>query len=76
MKLRYPADTIGAARLVAEGQGHTIAGRFTRVRSGLSWETACRQCGAPVVVTPGWAPWETDQTFGAAVAYPCSTYGH
>lgn len=71
MKLRYPADTIGAARLIAEAQGHTISGRFARVRSGLSWEQSCQRCHWPIVVVPGWAPWETDQTFGDAVRMSC-----
>ncbi len=75
MRLPYPADTIGAARLLAESNGHTITGRFTRVRSGLSWEKSCQRCHWPVTVVPAWAPWEHDDVFGDAVRMSCPV-GH
>ncbi len=71
MKLRYAQEAIDAARAAAEANGHTFAGRFTRVRSGLSWENSCQRCHWPVTVVPAWTPWERDDVFGDAVWMSC-----
>ncbi len=74
MKLPYDHPAILAARTAASNYGHTLAGRFTRVRSGLSWEHCCQDCGAYVVVTPRWAPWEPVLFYGPATSGPCGAY--
>jgi len=56
MRLFYDKETIGRARRTADAYGHELVGRFTRVRSGLSWQHRCSKCNAYVLVMPRWGP--------------------
>ncbi len=75
MKLPTDPAAILEARTTAANFAHTVTGRFTRVPMGLSLENRCSACGAYVVVTPRWAPWEPVLYYGPAVTGACRKMG-